>query len=267
DDPEADEVKHESRHKPPPVVLLCQPDEGADPAHGHRHGEQLDDQDQPPEVGVLERERVGHVHISTRDGEREQRDHPDAPGGDVATGRRLLAYVPVTRGALCPADRPIAPLAMRSIYVAANLGLPPHITACLFDLDGVITQTATVHAQAWKQVVDEVGVAFDPATDYADYVDGKPRLDGVRSVLAAREVPATEELVGRIAARKDQLFMDLIHERGVQTYETSIRYLETARGAGKRMAVVSSSKHTSEVLRAARLDHFFDAQVDGNLAE
>src|SRR5207249_3226974 len=191
DDPEADEVKHESRHKPPPVVLLCQPDEGADPAHGHRHGEQLDDQDQPPEVGVLERERVGHVHISTCDGEREQRDHPDAPGGDVATGRRLLADVSVTLGAHCPADRPIAPLAMRSIYVAANLGLPPHITACLFDLDGVITQTATVHAQAWKQVFDEVGVAFDPATDYADYVDGKPRLDGVRSVLAAREVPAT----------------------------------------------------------------------------
>ena len=151
--------------------------------------------------------------------------------------------------------------------MAANLGLPPHITACLFDLDGVITQTARVHAQAWKQVFDEVRIPFDPASDYAEYVDGKPRVDGVRSVLAAREVPATEELVGRIAARKDQLFMDLIHERGVQTYETSIRYLETARRVGKRMAVVSSSKHTSVVLKAARLDHFFDAQVDGNLAE
>ena len=156
---------------------------------------------------------------------------------------------------------------MRSIHVAANLGLPPHITACLFDLDGVITQTATVHAQAWKQVFDEVGVAFDPATDYADYVDGKPRADGVQSVLTARGIEATPELVADIASKKDQHFLDLIHRHGVETYESSVSYIRQARAAGMKLAVVSSSKHTTEVLRAAALDSDFDAQVDGNVAE
>jgi len=151
--------------------------------------------------------------------------------------------------------------------MAPALGLPPQITACLFDLDGVITQTAKVHAQAWKRVFDEFHIPFDEVEDYDTYVDGKPRADGVRSVLAARHIPAPDDLVQEIATRKDHLFLDLIHKHGVQTYPGSICYLEAVRNAAKKIAVVSSSKHTSEVLRAAKLDHLFDAQVDGNLAE
>lgn len=148
-----------------------------------------------------------------------------------------------------------------------TLGLPPHITACLFDLDGVITQTASVHAEAWKQVFDEFHIPYDKERDYTLYVDGKPRVEGVRSVLDAKKVKADEELVQRIARRKDELFLGLIHQQGVQTYPSSVEYLRQARQAGKKTAVVSSSKNTSEVLKAAGLHDLFDAQVDGNVAE
>jgi beta-phosphoglucomutase family hydrolase len=148
-----------------------------------------------------------------------------------------------------------------------EIGLPTHIAACLFDLDGVITQTARVHAQAWKRTFDEFHVPFEIVPDYAAYVDGKPRVDGVRSVLAARHIEATAERVDKIAARKDQLFLELIHQHGVETYESSVRYLRAVRAAGLKVAVVSSSKNTTEVLRAVHLDHDFDAQVDGNIAE
>jgi len=148
-----------------------------------------------------------------------------------------------------------------------DLGLPAPISACLFDLDGVITQTAKVHAQAWKQTFDEFRIPFEIVPDYADYVDGKPRADGVQSVLTARGIEATPELVADIASKKDQHFLDLIHRHGVETYESSVSYIRQARAAGMKLAVVSSSKHTTEVLRAAHLDRDFDAQVDGNLAE
>jgi beta-phosphoglucomutase family hydrolase len=147
------------------------------------------------------------------------------------------------------------------------LGLPPHITACLFDLDGVITQTATVHARAWKQVFDAFHIPFQLPDDYDAYVDGKPRTDGVRAVLAARHVPATKDLVDQIATSKDHLFVQLIQRHGVENYPNSVRYVEAVRAAGMRSAVVSSSKHTSDVLEAAHLTHLFDVQVDGNLAE
>ena len=148
-----------------------------------------------------------------------------------------------------------------------DLGLPAHISACLFDLDGVITQTAKVHAQAWKQTFDEFHIPFEIVPDYADYVDGKPRADGVQSVLTARGIEATPELVADIASKKDQHFLDLIHRHGVETYESSVSYIRQARAAGMKLAVVSSSKHTTEVLRAAHLDRDFDAQLDGNVAE
>ena len=148
-----------------------------------------------------------------------------------------------------------------------RLGLPPRITACLFDLDGVITQTAVVHAQAWKRVFDEFHIPFEIDPDYARYVDGKPRAEGVRSVLAARHLPSSEDLVEQIAGRKDRIFLDLIHRFGVQTYPGSIHYLHEVRKASLKVAVVSSSKHTSEVLRAAGIVHLFDVQVDGNVAE
>ena len=151
--------------------------------------------------------------------------------------------------------------------MVTNLGLPGHITACLFDLDGVITQTASVHAHAWKEVFDEFQVPFQLPEDYDDYVDGKPREDGVRSVLEAKGIAASDELVDKIAQRKDDLFLELIHKHGVQTYAGSMRYVHAVREAGKKLAVVSSSKNTTEVLRAAGLDGTFEAQVDGVTAE
>src|SRR5436190_4607439 len=138
-----------------------------------------------------------------------------------------------------------------------DLGLPAQIAACLFDLDGVITQTARIHAQAWKRVFDEFHIPFEIDPDYATYVDGKPRTDGVRSVLAARHVPSSEGLVERIAGRKDGIFLDLIHRFGVQTYPGSIHYLNEVRKASLKVAVVSSSKHMSEVLGAAGIVHLF----------
>lgn len=149
----------------------------------------------------------------------------------------------------------------------AELGLPPQITACLFDLDGVITQTARVHAQAWKAVFDAFHVPFEVVPDYAAYVDGKPRVDGVRSVLSARHIEPRPELVNAIATRKDELFLDLIHSNGVETYPGSVRYVEAARRSGLKIAVVSSSKNTTEVLRAAGLADLFHVQIDGNVAE
>lgn len=147
------------------------------------------------------------------------------------------------------------------------LGLPPRIAACLFDLDGVITKTAVQHAKAWKQVFDSHGIPFDEVRDYDAYVDGKPREDGARSVLEARHVPATDALVEQIASEKDRLFLELIHTEGVETYTSSVAYIEAARRQALKVAVVSSSKHTTDVLRAAHLQHLFDAQVDGIVAE
>jgi len=166
------------------------------------------------------------------------------------------------------------------------LGLPPNIEACLFDLDGVLTQTARVHARAWKEVFDaflrerakrtrEPFTPFDEIRDYDDYVDGKPREDGVRSFLASRQVslpegaeidPPEAQTIHGIANRKDQIFLQLIHAQGVEPYEGSVRYLHAARDARLKLAVVSSSRHCTEVLRAARLEGMFDAQVDGNVA-
>ena len=169
----------------------------------------------------------------------------------------------------------------------SSLGLPPTISACLFDLDGVLTQAAKVHARAWKAMFDaylkqraeqtgETFRPFDEVADYDEYVDGKPRGDGVRSFLAARHIalpegseddPPESDTVHGLGNRKDQLFLHLIRTQGVEAYEGSLRYLNAARDAALKLAVVTSSKNCSEVLRAARLEGMFDAQVDGNVAQ
>ncbi|HVH62244.1 MAG TPA: beta-phosphoglucomutase family hydrolase [Candidatus Dormibacteraeota bacterium] len=159
---------------------------------------------------------------------------------------------------------------------AEHLGLPPAIKAGLFDLDGVITQTAKVHFQAWKAMFDtyleerseKAGGPFAPfeLADYIEYVDGKPREDGVRSFLESRLIAISDSLIRELSLRKDRIFLDLIHRDGVDTYEGSVRYLHAARKAGLKLAVVSSSKNTTEVLRAANLHDIFDAQVDGVIA-
>ena len=168
-----------------------------------------------------------------------------------------------------------------------HLGLPDSVRVCLFDLDGVLTQTAKVHAAAWKQMFDEfLGqgaartgqplVPFDPVADYDEYVDGKPRYDGVRSFLAARHIqlpegaaddPPSAETVHGLGNRKNELVLRLIHERGVEAYDGSVRYVRAARDAGMPTAVVSSSANCRDVLRAAGIEELFDARIDAIVAE
>ncbi len=158
------------------------------------------------------------------------------------------------------------------------LGLPPHIEACLFDLDGVLTQTSILHAEAWKQAFDEYLRAraaarsepflpFDAVADYAEHVDGKPREDGVRSFLAARGLPLADETVHAIGNHKNELVLKLLHERPVATYAGSVRYVHAVREGGLKTAVVSSSKNTHEVLASARITELFDVRIDGLVAE
>jgi beta-phosphoglucomutase family hydrolase len=152
------------------------------------------------------------------------------------------------------------------------LGLPDGVTACLFDLDGVLTKTAAVHARAWKQTFDaflkERGEKpFDLHDDYDEYVDGKPRLDGVRDFLASRGIEPSEDDVRRIADAKNDLVLELIHDDGVEAYEGSVRYLHAARDAGLRRAVVSSSHNCHDVLVAAGIEDLLEERVDGIVAE
>jgi len=156
--------------------------------------------------------------------------------------------------------------------------------AALFDLDGVVTDTASVHATCWKQMFDEYlrkrasqrGEAFRPFdldTDYRLYVDGKPRFDGVRDFLASRSIqlpegspddPAEIETVCGLGNHKDDLVNNVIADVGVETYEGTVRFIHQLRRNEFRIAVVTSSQNCTAVLRAAKLDDLFDVQVDGN---
>jgi beta-phosphoglucomutase family hydrolase len=153
------------------------------------------------------------------------------------------------------------------------LGLPDAIRACLFDLDGVLTQTAKVHAAAWKQMFDEFlhthPEPFREFTqdDYESYVDGKPRLDGVRSFLQSRGIELPDEQIVELGDRKNDLVLRLIHEQGVETYDDAVRYVEASRDAGLRRAVVSSSANTRDVLRTTGIEDLFEAVVDGVVIE
>jgi len=167
------------------------------------------------------------------------------------------------------------------------LGLPDSVSACLFDLDGVLTQTAKVHAAAWKQMFDdylrrraeqrgEQFVPFDAVHDYDEYVDGKPRYDGVRSFLASRRIdlpqgtpddPPDAETIDGLGNRKNEIVLRLIHEQGVDPYEGSVRYVEAARDAGLRRAVVSSSTNCRDVLTVAGILDLFEEIIDGHVAE
>jgi beta-phosphoglucomutase family hydrolase len=157
------------------------------------------------------------------------------------------------------------------------LKLPEGITVLLFDLDGVITQTAKLHSAAWKQMFDdflreraeETGDPFQEFTpqDYDRYVDGRPRLDGVRTFLDARDIEHDEELVRRLGDRKNDLVLRLIREQGAEVYDSSIEFVKEAHEAGFRRAVVSSSANTREVLKSVGIEDLFEAVVDGIVAE
>src|SRR4051794_39687459 len=153
------------------------------------------------------------------------------------------------------------------------LGLPDGITALLFDLDGVLTKTAVVHAQAWKQMFDrylaEQGgqAPFDAHHDYDTYVDGKPRSTGIRDFLASRGLHPDDDEVKRLGDIKNDLVVELIRTQGVEAYPGSIRYLEAARDAGLRRVVVSSSHNTRDVLRSAGIEALIEEIVDGNVTD
>lgn len=151
------------------------------------------------------------------------------------------------------------------------LGLPDAVTVALFDLDGVLTSTAVLHRDAWKESFDTYlrerdGVDFAPFTeqDYLDYVDGRPRDDGVRAFLASRGIDDVDAAtVATIGDGKNERFLARLEHDGVNPYPGSVRYLHAARDAGLRIAVVTSSKNGAAVLDAADLSQFVEVRVDG----
>jgi beta-phosphoglucomutase family hydrolase len=153
------------------------------------------------------------------------------------------------------------------------LGLPDGVTALLFDLDGVLTKTATVHARAWKRMFDDYlreqgdERPFDERDDYDTYVDGKPRDAGVRDFLASRGLHPDDAEVKRLGDVKNDLVQEIIAKDGVDAYPGSVRYLKAARDAGLRRAVVSSSHNCADVLRAAGIEDLLEERVDGNIAD
>ncbi|WP_217237927.1 beta-phosphoglucomutase family hydrolase [Streptomyces sp. AC555_RSS877] len=163
-----------------------------------------------------------------------------------------------------------------------ELGLPEDILACLFDLDGVVTKTAVVHAAAWKEMFDAFlrereGEQFRPFgdADYDEYVDGRPRADGVRTFLASRGIelpegapddPSDAPTVHGLGNRKNDLVLEKIRTDGVEAYDGTLRYLEAVRARGLRTAIVSSSANCRDVLRAIDAEGYFDVRVDGVVA-
>ena len=163
------------------------------------------------------------------------------------------------------------------------LGLPDTVHACLFDLDGVLTDTASVHTRAWKDMFDDYlrqraertgdeFVPFDPDKDYREYVDGKPREDGVRSFLESRDIelpegdpddPPDKETVHGLGTRKNDAFQKTLHEDGVKVFDGSRRYLEAVAEARLAVAVVSSSANTRDILQVAGIEQFVQQRVDG----
>jgi beta-phosphoglucomutase family hydrolase len=166
------------------------------------------------------------------------------------------------------------------------LGLPDRVAACLFDMDGVVTQTAVVHAAAWKEMFDEflrenakkTGTEFVPfdSHEYDEYVDGKPRLDGTRSFLESRGIhlpegspddkPGTPTLYG-LSNQKNDLVLAKIASGGVKVYDGTIRYIRAVREAGIHTAIVSASANTVQVLKVAGIADLFDVRVDGVIAK
>jgi beta-phosphoglucomutase-like phosphatase (HAD superfamily) len=170
----------------------------------------------------------------------------------------------------------------------AMLDLPEDTVACVFELEGVLTGSAAVHAAAWEETFDEFllrrsehagerfgGYApFHTRRDYFAHIHGRPRLEGVRAFLASRGIrlpegdpddPPSAETVYGLANRKTEAFLRRLDAHGVRAYEGSRRYLEAAREAGLRCAVVSASAHTALILEQVGLARLIDERVDGNM--
>ncbi|MGD0239669.1 MAG: beta-phosphoglucomutase family hydrolase [Streptosporangiaceae bacterium] len=166
-------------------------------------------------------------------------------------------------------------------------GLPEGVAACLFDMDGVVTKTAIVHAAAWKQMFDDFlreraksdgteFVPFDSHRDYDAYVDGKPRLDGTKAFLESRGIelpagspddPPGKATLNGLGNRKNDLVLVKIKEDGVQVYDGTITYIKAVRDAGLATAIVSSSANTKQVLDVTKIADLFDVRVDAQFAK
>ena len=179
-----------------------------------------------------------------------------------------------------PQQRCLSEASLGTLAGMSRFGLPEGIRACLFDLDGVLTDTAATHRTAWRQVFDDMLAAHDqpPFTDqdYLQYVDGKRRRDGVRDFLASRGItppegspndPPEADTVAGIGNRKNVLLLERLDQEGVTVLPGSSDYLTAVREAGIRTAVVTSSANGAQVIRAAGLEHLVEARVDGVVAE
>ena len=173
-------------------------------------------------------------------------------------------------------------MSVHSVESVRQLGLPEQIRACLFDLDGVLTETADVHRAVWAEVFDALladrGASKRPFTeaDYLAHVDGKPRRDGIRDFLASRGIhlpegdpddpPSFETIVG-VANRKNESVLERFRTDGIQVFDGSVGYVEAVRAGGLRTAVVTSSENAATVLGAAGISGLFDVRVDGFVAD
>jgi beta-phosphoglucomutase family hydrolase len=161
------------------------------------------------------------------------------------------------------------------------LGLPDAIRACLFDLDGVLTKTATVHFAAWKRTFDGFLQEHEPGSepfsqlDYNRYVDGKHRADGVRGFLASRGItlpegtpgdPPDAATVQGIASRKNALVLRELEEHGVEVYPGSVDYLRAVKEAGLATAVVTASANGAQVMEAGGFADLIEVRIDGIVA-
>lgn len=157
------------------------------------------------------------------------------------------------------------------------------IDAMVFDMDGVLTDTASIHAEAWKRMFDEYlkkraartgedHEPFDRELDYLEYVDGKPRYDGVESFLESRGIsiphgdpgddPSRETVCG-LGNRKNRYFLQLLRKGNVRPYESSVEFTKALKRAGIRAAVISASRNAEDILKAAGIRGLFDIKVDG----
>ncbi|NOK07848.1 HAD-IA family hydrolase [Corallococcus exercitus] len=157
-----------------------------------------------------------------------------------------------------------------------KLGLPPRARACLFGLDGVLTQTASLHARAWKQLCDyylrqrarsseQPFIPFDLVRDYSRFFDGKPPLEGLHAFIDARGIALPESTVHALNDRKSELLTELLQQEHVETYEGTVRYVQAARAMGLKTAAVSASRHGAGMLQSAGILDLFDARLDATM--
>lgn len=142
------------------------------------------------------------------------------------------------------------------------------VQAVIFDMDGVITKTAKVHALAWKHLFEEVlGEPFDQESDYLQFVDGKVRIDGIRSFLKSRGIVMNPEKIEEMANQKNQTFSELLDKGGIEVFETTVALIKQLKEKGMKVAVISSSRNCEKIMKTVDVLKLFDVRVDGIISE